>query len=365
MSRFFQAAALILCAVLTGCGDSSLSQSNANTTPQLPPVVATVNDRQISTKLYEMYLKNGRDALKLDPNTEEGRKKIDLLREGVVSELIDRTLIAQEAERRGLTITPEKMADAERRTVTQFGGEQKYDEYLAEHRLTRDEYREVVKTEVYGGMMRDELSKDLAVTDDEVKAFYEAHKNDPAYQLPERVKAAHILVAARPNIIGQELKQEKKLSGVELAEAIREEMTRRRGRAEELRRKAAAGADFAALARQSSEDPGTRERGGDLGAFPRDTHPKAFDDAAFALQPGAVSEVILTEYGFHVIKVSAHEQARAQTLAEAAAEIRNRLLGQRQAEKLTNWLKEARRKATVRINEPFRFGALKTEFPAS
>ena len=93
------AVALALCLILTGCAANTSSQSNANRA-QLPPIVATVNDRPISTKLYEMYLKNGREELGLDPKTEDGRNKIEQLREGIVSELIDRTLIMQEAERR-------------------------------------------------------------------------------------------------------------------------------------------------------------------------------------------------------------------------------------------------------------------------
>src|SRR5437588_515032 len=93
---------LAFCIALVGCGGGTSSQSNAssNANEQLPPVVATVNDRPIPTKLYEMYLKNGRDALGLDQNSDEGRRKLDQLKEGIVSELIDRTLIAQEAEAR-------------------------------------------------------------------------------------------------------------------------------------------------------------------------------------------------------------------------------------------------------------------------
>jgi len=309
-----------------------------------------------------MYLKNGREALGLGEKTEAGRTKIDQLREGIVSELIDRTLVAQEAQRRGLSIPADKLAAAEQRSINQFGGEAKYDEYLAQHHLSHDEYREVVKWEVYGEMMRGELSKDISVSDGEVKEYYEAHKGDAKFQLPERVTASHVLVAARPNLIAQQLKQEKNLDGEALAAAVRVEMDQRRKRAEDLRRKAEGGADFASLARQSSDDPGTRPRGGDLGTFGRESHPKVFDDAAFALTPGKVSQVVQTDYGFHVIKVFAREPARAQTLAEATPEVRNALLGKREAEKLTNWLKEARRKASIHVNEPFRFGSLKTEF---
>jgi len=358
---------LASCVILMGCAgatSSSSSQSSANTT-ELPPVVATINDRPLSTRLYEMYLKNGREELGLDPKTEEGRTRLDQLREGIVSEMIDRTLIAQEAERRGLSIPPERLKEAEQRTIQQFGGEEKYDAYLAEHRLTRDEYREVIKSEIYGELMRSELSKGLTVTDEEIKKYYEAHRAEPQFQQPEVVTASHILINARPNLISQQLQREKNLSGEALAQAAREELEKRRRLAEDVRGKAAAGGNFAALARQHSEDPSSREQGGSLGTFARNSHTRAFDEAAFALKPGQVSAVVQTEYGFHVIKVTAKEAARSQTLPEATAEIRRRLLAEREAAKLTESLREMRRKAKVRINEPFRFGALKNEFPST
>jgi parvulin-like peptidyl-prolyl isomerase len=312
-----------------------------------------------------MYLKNGQEALGIDPTSEEGRRKLELLKEGIVSELIDRMLIAQEAERRGLQIPPDRLAKEEQRTVQEFGGDQKYDAYLKEHHLTRDEYRDVIKLVIYGELLREELSKGLEVTDEDVKRYYDAHKGDEDFQIPERVTASHILISARPNLISQQLQSEKNLSGDALKKAVDDEMEKRRQRAEELRRKAAAGADFAQLARESSEDPASKEKGGDLGTFPMNTHTRAFDEVAFSLKPGKVSEVVQTDFGFHVIKVSAHEKARAQTLEEATPEIRKRLLGAREAERMSVWLKEARAKAKIQINEPYRFGALKNEFPSN
>ena len=138
---------LTLCLLYSSCASNDSHQTKRSD-GALPPVVATVNGQEISTKLYEMYLKNGKEALALDPNTDEGRKKVDQLREGIVSELIDRALIAQEAQRRGLTIAPDKLAAAEERAIQQFGGEQKYDAYLNEFRLSRTEYLEVIKSEI-------------------------------------------------------------------------------------------------------------------------------------------------------------------------------------------------------------------------
>lgn len=331
--------------------------------PAAANTVALVNNQPIPLKLYEMYLKNGREGLGLDPNTTEGKQKIEKLREGIVSELIDRTLIRQDAEKRGLQITPDQMKEAETRAIEQLGGDAKYDAYLAENKFTRDEYREVIRTEAYGELMRAESAKTLGnVTDDEVKAFYDAHKTDPDLQLPETVTASHILIAARPREISQQLQQEKNLSETSLTFAVNTEIERRRKRAEEIRQKAL-NADFAKLAREFSEDVTTRKRGGDLGAFARGSHSRAFDDAAFALKPGAISEVVQTEFGFHVIKASAHNPARAQELAEATPAIRQKLLGQREAAKLNGALNELRRQASIKVSESYRFGELK-KYPA-
>ena len=353
---------LALLLLVVGCQPSSNTGTGA--APDSPAVVATVNDRTISTRLYEMYLRNGQEALGIDASTDEGKRKLELLREGIVSELIDRILIAQEAERRGLSISTEEMRQAEERTATQLGGEKKYVDYLARHNLSREEYGEVIRWEIYGGKLRQELSKEISVKDEEVRKYYDEQKGEAALQLPERVAASHILIAARENLIRQQLSENKSLSGEPLERAVREEMERRRTRAEELRRRAAAGADFAALALENSEDPSSREQGGDLGLFTRNSHPQAFDDAAFATRPGRISPVVQTDFGFHVIKVTAHERARTKSLEEAEPEIRRRLMGERLAAHLKEWLAGARRSASVRIHESFRFGSLRQEFPA-
>ena len=352
----------LLCLIVCGCGGQS-AQNQATANRSLNQPIATVNGHPIPAKTFEMYLKNGRDALGLDDKSEEGRRKLDQLREGIVSELIDRSLIRDETERRGLTINPETLTNAERKTIAELGGDQQYGSYLATHGFSRDEYREIIKSEIYGQLLRNELNKGLSVSDADVRKYYSEHQKDAGFQQPERVTAAHILVAARPALITQRLQKEKNLSGDALGSAVREEMERLRQRALELRRKAAKGADFAALARESSDDAGTRDRGGDLGAFTRQSHARAFDEAAFSMKVGQISDVVQTDFGFHVIKKIRHEAARTQTLTEAMPAIREMLQRKLEAQKLADWLKDARRKAKIRIEEPYRFGALRTEFP--
>jgi parvulin-like peptidyl-prolyl isomerase len=354
-----------LCATLASCAkhadQSSTNNSNGATSGA---VVATVNGRAIPAKLYEMFLRNGREALGIDEATPEGRRALEDLREWIVSDLIDRALVAEDAERRGLRVTSDALEERERRETTQRGGDEKFKSFLNDHGLTREEYRAVLRDQVYGEMLTDEAAKNVSVSDEEVKKYYDAHKNDPALQQPERVSAAHILVAARPTVIAEQLRAEKHLAGDALAAAVSAEVARRKGKAEDLRRRAAAGADFARLARENSDDAATRDRGGDLGSFARNSHTRAFDDAAFALKVGEVSQVVETEFGFHVIKLNAREQGRAITLSEAAPEIRKQLLAAKQTQLLKDWLAEARRTAQVRVSESYRFGALKDQYPA-
>jgi peptidyl-prolyl cis-trans isomerase C len=357
--------ALALCALLAACAkNATRNASNTTAAPPAGAVVATVGGRVIPAKLYEMFLRNGREALGIDETTPEGRRALEDLREGIVSDLIDRALVSQDAERHGLRVTNDALDERERRETMQRGGEEKFRAFLSNHGLTREEYRDVLRDQVYGEMLTDEAGKQVSVSDEEVKKYYDEHKNDPALQQPERINAAHILVAARPSVIAEQLRAEKQLAGDALSQAVRDEVARRKAKAEELRRRAAAGADFARLARENSDDAATRERGGDLGSFARNSHTRAFDDAAFALKTGGVSPVVETEFGFHVIKLTGREAARDVTLAEAAPEIRKQLFAAKQAQLLKDWLAEARRRTQVRVGEPYRFGALKDQYPA-
>jgi parvulin-like peptidyl-prolyl isomerase len=356
------AALAILCA---SCAKNA-TQTQTNSPPGAEPgaVVAVVDGRAIPAKLYEMFLRNGREALGIDEGTAEGRNALGQLREGIVAELIDRALVSAEAARRGLSVTPAMIDERVAKETEQRGGEEKFRAFLDDHRLSREEYREIARDMIYAELLAGEAAKEVSVTDEEIGKYYDEHKNDPALRQPERIAASHVLVAARAGLVAEQLRREKGLAGDALAAAVRDEIARRRAKAEGLRRRAAAGEDFARLARENSDDAATRERGGDLGAFARDTHARAFDEAAFALRVGGVSPVVETEFGFHVIKLTRREAARAVALGEAAPEIRKRLAAARQAQVLQGWLEGARARAQVRVADAYRFGELKAKYPA-
>jgi peptidyl-prolyl cis-trans isomerase D len=123
------------------------------------------------------------------------------------------------------------------------------------------------------------LAQTIPVTEEEIK---EAWANQAS---PEMVDAAHILFEVKDPSEDGEVK----------------------ARAEAILKRAKAGEDFAELARKYSEDSGSASSGGDLGPFPRGRMVKEFEDAAFALKPGEISDLVRTEYGYHIIKVYSHE----------------------------------------------------------
>ncbi len=104
----------------------------------------------------------------------------------------------------------------------------------------------------------------------------------------EKIGASHILVSYKESR--------------NAAPTITRTKDQARKRAEEALKKAKAGKDFAALAKEYSDDPGSGAKGGDLGMFPKTMMVKPFGDAAFALKPGEISGIVETDFGFHVIK---------------------------------------------------------------
>jgi parvulin-like peptidyl-prolyl isomerase len=201
--------------------------------------------------------------------------------------------------------------------------------------------------------MKGEFAKEISVPKEEVEKYYLAHNSEPDFQWVERVTGAHILIEGRRAILGEQLKLEKRIdAGPELEKAIEAEIERRAKLAEQIYREAIApGADFAALAKKYSDDAGTRNDGGRFGTFAKGTHVLPLDDAFFNLKPGEVGPVVKTEYGFHVIKVLARQPAGTRTLEESKPQIQHQLSRAKIAERMRDWLKQARAKSAIAVRQ--------------
>ncbi len=150
------------------------------------------------------------------------------------------------------------------------------------------------------------VEKLLREENDRVRRFYDEHAD--RYHLPERVRARHVLVRVEKDASEEKVQQAKQRIDAALA-------------------RIKAGEDFEKVAAELSEDPGSKERGGDLGFFPRGQMVPAFEDVAFQQKDGDTSEVVRTDFGFHLIRTEGHEAAKDRSFDEAAHEIAEELAG--------------------------------------
>ncbi len=176
-------------------------------------------------------------------------------------------------------------------------------------------------------------------TDEDLRKYYEA--NGARYEVPESVKAEFLVLS--PDAISSQVvpdpAQVKSYYEQNRKRFVTEEERRAshilikpegdpaaaRARLEALRKKIADGADFAALARAESQDRGSAANGGDVGMLPRELFPKAFGDAAFSLKQGEVSDVVQTEDGLHLIRVTEIRPGKERTFDEVRPEIESDL----------------------------------------
>jgi len=196
---------------------------------------------------------------------------------------------------------------------------------------TREEWE---KQGIEQGIVQAVVERELKieVTDAEVKKFYD--DNPSRFEQPEMVRASHVLVASRDLTSNQEYSADKKAEKKKLAE--------------DIQKRAKAGEDFAKLAKQYSDDPGSKDNGGEY-KFPRGQMVPEFEAAAFSLGTNEVSEVVTTQFGYHIIKVNEKFPAKSVPLAEIEKDLRDGLKQQATQKQLPDFLEKVLADSNVEI----------------
>ena len=275
----------------------------ALTPEQIPAVVARIDGKDVTREDLLARAAEARGAL-----AERGYPAPAPTRafyRKVLDDIIGNRLLFQDLVAQGQAAAA---ADVDKRVAEirgQFASPEEFKQALAQRSF--DEVR--LRRDLEEGLtvqkwVQEKVIPGITVSDAEVQKFYEDHGDQ--MQEPESVGASHLLVA-----VARDATAEQKAAG--------------RKRAEELRARLVAGEDFAAVAREASQDPGSAPRGGDLGRVHRGQTVPEFESAAFALAPGALSEVVETQYGFHVIKVADKKPAGKLALAQVKERIEQSL----------------------------------------
>lgn len=300
-----------------------------------------------------------------------------------VQQMVAQRAVAYQAARMGMKVTDEELANNVRSMLPQlfengkFVGNEAYAGFLAQQNFTIPQFEENVRMATletrletlalegtvvtpsdieneykhrhdkikiaYFGISADLFKNKVSVTPEELKAFFE--KNRPLYQLPERrsyvifpieeAKVAdlvHVDDATLQKMYNQNLDAYRTPERVRASHILLKTLDKSPAETEQIRKKAEdllkqirGGANFAELAKKYSEDNavngGSAAKGGDLDWVVRGQTVPEFDKAAFSMAPGTVSDLVKTTYGFHIIKVFAHEQAHLQPFPEVRDQI--------------------------------------------
>ena len=245
--------------------------------------------------------------------------------------------VAQEYRRRNekvkldiVPITPDAFKNQITVTDADLAG------YFDSHKET---YRIGEKRKIKYAIVDVEKVRDtVKISDAEIEAFYK--QNLQQYQTPEEVRASHILF---------------KTEGKNEADV--------QAKAAEVLKRAKAGEDFAALAKQYSEDESNSANGGDLNYFPRGAMVSEFETAAFSMKTGEISDLVKTSFGFHIIKKVDHKQAATRAVSEVRNELEDQLKWQKaqaEAEKLAKSL-ESQVKAAADLDRVAKEQNLQTQ----
>jgi peptidyl-prolyl cis-trans isomerase C len=198
--------------------------------------------------------------------------------------------------------------------------------------MTRDEWE---KQSMEQATIPIVLERDLkiTVTSDQIKKFYD--ENPARFEQPEMARAAHILIGTRDQTAGTPMSDEAKAA--------------KKKQIDDLLKRARAGEDFAKLAKEFSDDPGSKDRGGELNPFPRGAMMPEFEAAAFSLNTNQISDVVTTPYGFHIIKLYEKMPAKKLPLDQVAPDIKEFLLQREISTLLPDYVQKLKKDAGVQI----------------
>lgn len=271
-------------------------------------VAAVVNGVKIPlSKVDEQY-----DAL-------PEQYKAIVSKKDILDQLIQEELLYQEAIKQGFQVS-EADVEKEIENVLSDKGIPK-DKFISDLKEKGMDYQTVVESFMrnmaIAKLINSTVLSNIEVSDQEIEEYYNTHSDSPPISIPEQIRARHILVSNESD-------------------------------AKEIKSMLDKGYDFAELAKERSEGP-SASRGGDLGWFSKGMMVPEFEEAAFALKVGDVSDIVKTKYGYHIIQVTGRKYAETRSIKEAEPDIRDILVQSKQKSAISTYIEQIRSKADIKI----------------
>jgi foldase protein PrsA len=247
--------------------------------------VATVNGEAITKD--ELY-----DAMK----GQYGQSALD--------QLISEKILESELKKANIVISEGDTQKELQEMIAQYGGQEQFDALLTNYGYSLEDFKTNIQMNL---KLQKLLEPKITITEDEMKAYFDANKE--TFDVKEQVKASHILVDSE-------------------------------AKAKEVKEKLSAGGDFAALAKEYSIDTSNSEQGGALGFFSRGDMVPEFENVAFSLEAGTISDPVKTDFGYHIIKLEEKTTAKAAVYEETKDQLKDILFGEKLPTVYDTWIQE-------------------------
>jgi peptidyl-prolyl cis-trans isomerase C len=291
-------------------------------------VVARVNGTPIFRKSVKDVVQGGIIVQQTEPDA----ATVTRMASDALQSLIALELLYQESQQRGITVSDQEVTAEIERSKQRFPDAKSFAEALEANRMSEaDLRRDTRKTMAVDRLLAGGVWRDAEVTPEQVRQFYE--QNASEFRHPAQTRASRILIRVP-------------------AKANAAQRTAARQQADTILERLRGGADFAQVARESSQDPLSAPKGGDLGFFAEGEMEDAVQQAASHLSPGELSAVISTPYGFEIIEVTGRRDAGTRPLAEVEDLIREVLTKSERQERQAALVRELKQKAKIEMVAP-------------
>lgn len=285
--------------------------------------VARIDDMAIKEDVLRFRLRLEADRVS-EKNFNEGtsqkvsdHQELKELLNRVLDKMVTDNTIVAYGKKQGVEISSEELEKQLNERKSRMNPKT-FENILNEKNIPYSRWKQITEDELRVQYVLDKmLSKDLVVTESEIKNHYQ--KNIADYQVPERVR-------------------------------VRQIVTDSKEKSQEIYTRLLAGENFAKIAVNHSQSP-DRARGGDLGYFAKGTYPKVFDDNCFKLKKGELSPVVKSEYGYHIFKLLDRKPAGEKTLLEVAGQIHQIIFEEKLKTKYDVWFETVKKEIKVMIDQ--------------
>jgi peptidyl-prolyl cis-trans isomerase C len=294
--------------------------------PTQPVNVAEVNGKVIAYKDFERQLEIFKQQVMRGQAGQLPEALMERAKTQVVDQMIAEELLYQESVKQNFKLE-QGFVDKELKSLQgKFASNEQYQETLKRMQMTEDQLKvQIARQASIRKLIEKDVVSKISISKEDAQKYFES--NTAKFHQPERVRAQHILIKVESGADDQ-----KKTEALNKLKGIKKRIL--------------AGDDFGKLAKDHSEGP-SNVREGDLGYFTRGRMVKPFEDAAFKLAPNEVSDIVETQFGYHLIKVLDHQPDKDPTFEEVEPKIMATLRNEMIQQEMEPYLKKLRENAKI------------------